>query len=772
MNKKNTLSENCVCAKDTMHRISMGILIALAILFANQVPVAAQTPDPGLMGTHTVIKAEYNLGDAYFPALPPTFPWTMECRGSVHYPADIATAGPFPVLIWLHGRHSTCYNPSTGAASGVWPCPAGRLPIRSYEGYDYAAQTMASHGYIVISISANSINAHDASSSDDGMTARGHIVQDHLDLWKGWNTTVTTGPFGTTFVGKLDMQNIGTMGHSRGGEGVVYNAEYNRSLGSPYGIKAVLTLAPVDFYRHVLNGIPLMNMAPYCDGDVNDLEGVHFYDDARYKSITDNAPKHNILVMGADHNYFNTVWTNDSSNASGDDWGFGPDAYCDPGASGNGRLDSTKQKAVYNAYAAAFYRVYLGKETQYAPILEVNDIMPPASSLVDSSKIFVSYHAGKTDRLDVNTIDTLPDLTTNTLTGAVTSTALFAPAVCSGGLAMPDCDVVSSGAQKPHNGTSGGTKGLGQMRIKWTDTTGTYQNDVPAGSQDFTYYQNLTFRASVNFTETTIGDYNYFTVELIDSAGSKSDQLVDNYSNALFFQPGSTFGDLPKLVFNTIHLPISGFTGINLAKVRHIKFKFNKSAAGAVLVSDVALSNPICGHTNSYFTDSLPFNVYKVYFKNKSTASVGDTVTYLWKFGNPTSGVNDTSTLQNPAHTYTGAGSYTACLYEKVRRSNGLGMVCNDTFCYTILVPPRTGINDPNAPEITIVPNPARDYLQINGAEKTDVLKLVNMYGQEVFSTTIAQPVINLPQTLPAGMYFAVVLSPRGNVYQKILIYR
>ncbi|MFI5195796.1 MAG: hypothetical protein ACHQD8_01785, partial [Chitinophagales bacterium] len=259
-----------------------GFLWTLFFLCSNYFQAVAQTPDPGLPGTHTVIKAEYNLGDlAYTPPAAAAFPSNMEVRGSVHYPADLIS-GPFPVLIWLHGRHETCYDSVTLATSSAWPCTGRNKPIVSYEGYDYAAQTMASHGYIVISISANAINATDGGLSDAGMNARGVLVQHHLDLWNTWNTT-GSGPFGTLFIGRLDMQNIGTMGHSRGGEGVIFNAEYNRSLGSPYGIKAILTLAPVDFYRHVINGIPLLNIAPYCDGDVNDLQGVHFYDDARYR---------------------------------------------------------------------------------------------------------------------------------------------------------------------------------------------------------------------------------------------------------------------------------------------------------------------------------------------------------------------------------------------------------------------------------------------------------------------------------------------------------
>jgi hypothetical protein len=255
---------------------------------------------------------------------------------------------------------------------------------------------MASHGYIVISISANAINAADAALSDRGMNARGQLVQKHLDIWKGYTTTGGV-PFGTKFVGKLDMARVGTMGHSRGGEGVVYNALLNRSLGSPYGIKAVLTLAPVDFYRKKLNGIPLLNIAPYCDGDVSDLQGVHFYDDVRYNDIADTAPKYNLLMMGANHNFFNTVWTPGSYIAgTSDDWFSTTDPFCSANRTGNGRLDTIKQKAAFNAYAAAFFRMHVGGDTSFAPILEVDDIYPPASSKLDTTQVYLFLQEGET----------------------------------------------------------------------------------------------------------------------------------------------------------------------------------------------------------------------------------------------------------------------------------------------------------------------------------------------------------------------------------------
>src|SRR4029453_4030550 len=94
-----------------------------------------------------------------------------------------------------------------------------------------------------------------------------------------------------------------------------------QSRGPPYHINAVFPLAPVDFSRPVANNVPIDVLLPYCDGDVSDLQGVHFYDDARYLVPGDLTPKHHLLVMGANHNFFNTVWTPGFGFAGdADDW--------------------------------------------------------------------------------------------------------------------------------------------------------------------------------------------------------------------------------------------------------------------------------------------------------------------------------------------------------------------------------------------------------------------------------------------------------------------
>ncbi len=62
--------------------------------------------------------------------------------------------------------------------------------------------------------------------------------------------------------------------------------------------------------------------------------------------------------------------------------------------------------------------------------------------------------------------------------------------------------------------------------------------------------------------------------------------------------------------------------------------------------------------------------------------SVGAT-SYAWNFGDPSSGINNTSTLTNPSHTYGSIGTYTVVLVTKIK-----GSTCADTAKEVITVSP------------------------------------------------------------------------------------
>jgi hypothetical protein len=567
------------------------ILASFLLLAALAITAFAQVPDPGTPGPLAVTREEYNFGDTAFQ--PTNFPGPVELRASIHYPS--ALAGPYPVIVLLHGRHATCFK--GGSQLLQWPCTNGAQTIPSFQGYDYVAESLASNGYVVVSISANGVNAVDNSVFDLGALARAELMQKHLDILNGFNTT-GGAPFGTKFVGKLDLTRVGTMGHSRGGEGVVRHYVLNNSLGAPYGIKAVFPLAPVDFNRFVVNNAAVNVMLPYCDGDVSDLQGVHFYDDARYNVPADNAPKHYELVMGANHNFFNTVWTPATSPFPGaaNDWlsfvpGGHSDSHCGD-VPGNQRLTDAQQRGTGRAYMSAFFRAYVGGETQFIPIL-TGDAPPPPSA--QTNQLFVSYHAPANRRLDVNRLLNDTNLTVNTLGGAATQTALTPYELCGGGAPPANkCLPDFLNAQQPHTTPSArsSARGMTQLKTGWNDLTGNYRNDVPPLLGNVSGFQAVQFRVSVNFADArNLADLAQdFRVVLTDASGTSASVRVSDVSGALYFPPGEV-APVPKVVLNTVRIPLSAFGGVNLNAVRSVQLTFNERLQGAVLITDVAFAS-------------------------------------------------------------------------------------------------------------------------------------------------------------------------------------
>lgn len=313
----------------------------------------------------------------------------------VHGEATIPEGdGPFPLVILMHGRHGTCAV--SGSELLLQPCPdAGPMePVRSFQGYRYLAEHLASHGMAVLSVDANNVNDHDntwgissqASGGDYGATARARILFQVMDA-------VADGSIGS-FATRIDERNVGLMGHSRGGEGVIramHMHQQDRQEYGAYGLRAVMALAPTDFARWELegglrddtgraSGPAFATMLPYCDGDVSNLQGVWAYDDM------EGGDKHQFLHMGANHNYYNTVWTNT-------DFGNRGDPYCDEDGDESGRLSPDEQREEGLAIMAAFFRTYLQHDRSLRPLTtgEANlpgDVPVRYHSRFDSRTVF------------------------------------------------------------------------------------------------------------------------------------------------------------------------------------------------------------------------------------------------------------------------------------------------------------------------------------------------------------------------------------------------
>jgi hypothetical protein len=556
------------------------LFLLQALLVLNGGVVLAQAPDPSTTGPHAVTTEEYTQGNTAFR--PTNFPGNgVEITAAVFSPTDIQN-GPYPLVIYLHGRHATC-----GTATLAWPCPAGQAPIRSYRGYDYSAQQLASHGFIVVSISANGINAQDNNTNDLGALARAQLIQRHLDIWRGFNTTGGS-PFGTKFVGEVDLLRVGTMGHSRGGEGVLRHFLFNRTQPSPYPVKLIAPIAPTNFSRWQVNdGVAVAQILSYCDGDVNNIQGLHAFDDARYQ-MPSAGYQHYVAVMGGNHNFYNTQWTPGTGPGAIDDWTSTSDRFCGTVA-GNGRLTAAQQRAVGLAYLAAFFRTEVGGASQFFQYIDGSGGLPPS---VSSLNLNVSYHGNDEQRRDLNRLLAAADLVTDFLGGASNQTGLSPHDLCGGESPQAqNCLANQAATRQPHTAASSRStrRGLSQLRTGWSASGASFSNDIPAGpDRDVSGFRFFQFRASVNFADTRnpSGQAQDLSVTFTDDTGASQSLRAGQFSRALFFPPG-TNGAVPKVWLNSVRIPMASLTAVDTTHISRVSLSFNQRASGALLLSDL-----------------------------------------------------------------------------------------------------------------------------------------------------------------------------------------
>ncbi len=300
--------------------------------------------DPARPGPYAVTSSSYSLAGLAIAPLPAP----VEVVGDVIAP--VGAPGARPLVLFLHGRHSTCFRDGpAGIETGEWPCPPGWAPVPSHLGYRYLAQRLASQGYVTVSIAANGVNGQDFAAEDGGAQARSILVRHHLDLWRRW-AAGEAGPLGTAFAGKVDPSRIVLVGHSRGGEGVA-RATIDADATAGYTIRGTVLYGPTAFGHQSPAGRPVTSILPYCDGDVLDLQGQAFVDGA-LTVPGDPALRSAVLMMGANHNFFNTEWTPGLAAApASDDWFDDANPIC--GAPSTQRLTAAEQRAAALTYTTA-----------------------------------------------------------------------------------------------------------------------------------------------------------------------------------------------------------------------------------------------------------------------------------------------------------------------------------------------------------------------------------------------------------------------------------
>jgi hypothetical protein len=325
--------------------------------------------DPALPGPYQSRRLHYALP----PLVIPEFPEPVEVLGEVTAP--VRDIGPMPLVLFLHGRHSTCYRGGPdGSASGDWPCPPGWRPVPSHTGYRYLTDVLASQGYLTVSIAANGVNGQDGLFTDGGAFARSELIRHHLAKWAEWHA-FGGDPWDGRYQGRVNLDQVVLVGHSRGGEGVE-RATIDTDVDDPWKIQGLVLIGPTAFGRQAAAGVHTTVILPYCDGDVFDLQGQQYVDIGR-DLTSDRALRSSVMAMGTNHNYYNTEWTPGlSESPAWDDWFDSDDHQC--GETRERRLTPVEQQAVGLAYTAALVDLAIAENLESLPLLDGSRAKPPS----------------------------------------------------------------------------------------------------------------------------------------------------------------------------------------------------------------------------------------------------------------------------------------------------------------------------------------------------------------------------------------------------------
>lgn len=601
----------------------------------------ADIAEPSERGGFGVTEAEYDFGDQAV-ALEAIGGIRGEMTGKM-YLTD--AAGARPTVILLHGRHGSCSRIDGLENPLRWPCIDEQVNIRSYQGYEETGRVLASHGYNVVSIAANAVNSNDNQLAlDYGAQARGRLILDTLSMlddasngeevsfddisWPDEDGEVTTvtrtldealvyattrddepaadaGVTAASLEGRFDLDQVGIMGHSRGGEGATSAVTLNQGSDDPFGIVSVLPLAPVDFGRMTVPDVPMGVFLPYCDGDVSNQQGQHMFDDSRH-AFGDDALRSAVWMMGANHNFFNTIWTPGLyPHSASDDWSV-RDETSSCSTQDETRLTAEEQYQLGVTYMTGFFRFTMGGEEQFQPLFDGSvkptteatsfaDVRVMASQPTEATTLVADFAEPST------LVRTAGDATAQVCASSDTGSSI--PAT------TPYCTTSDIGSGRvPHWSAmrfGGSVPATPVTRVTWTGSeedpdapsTGELRVSVPADQRDVSDRAQLSVKVA---PDRTVPSGTDFTLTVIDGAGNEFSALASEVAPlAVNRMPGGTHATLNKFVLQQLTIPTAEMTDIDLGDVREVRFSaevgVDGTSEGGLYLSDLAFETPSAG---------------------------------------------------------------------------------------------------------------------------------------------------------------------------------
>jgi PKD repeat protein len=196
---------------------------------------------------------------------------------------------------------------------------------------------------------------------------------------------------------------------------------------------------------------------------------------------------------------------------------------------------------------------------------------------------------------------------------------------------------------------------------------------------------------------------------------------------------------------------------------------FAKTADGVICVDSVCMDititppTPNCDTTGNGFTYTLSGDT--AFFNGQSG---GTPIAWEWNFGDPASGANNTSNLQNPTHIFSGPGVYYVCLY--ITYPGSTGTICRDTICKEITI--LTVGSFEHEWELSFYPNPASQLLIVS-SQNLSAIEIFSLDGRLLLTKTTSSTVQVDVSGFFEGMYLLKAFSSSGIIsVKKFSVYR
>lgn len=534
----------------------------------------SQAPSALEIGPNTpVASSDYRLEPEIDPKVLPDR--KTEVWGKIFWP-NFSGQSNYPLIVFLHGNHATCgkgENPrfdTNCEYTNSGTCPTGFTVVPNHAGYDYVANHLASHGFIVASINANrGITCGGSAPGDSGLNlARGRLVLKHLSLLYQWGKNGGGPGSIAQIASRIRWSSVGLVGHSRGGEGMRAAWYYINNPDAPPGIitpkeiqvKGIYEIGAVDGQTSLTLDAPGLvwnQLLPMCDGDVSDLQGRYPYDRMmKNKNEPPSAQKSLLFAWGSNHNFFNTQWqTSDSDGCTNHKPIFPPN------------MGSEGQQLLATQSITSFFLALLTQDQIFYKYNQnTNPLYDPPEAVLKTTRVERDFVVSPSEKT------TLPFERFDQATGTNT----YGSANQAGNVDVSHINI----NRFQRAGLLGWNKAGGNtfFQTNWT----------PEGSgRDVHLAKTLDIRVARFLTSDDPSQPIDFSVQLVDAKEARSTAIkISDFIEIL--GPGNA-----ETTFQTARIPVEQFQGVDPSQIRGIRFVFDKTGSHKIYLSDLQFSNKL-----------------------------------------------------------------------------------------------------------------------------------------------------------------------------------